>query len=93
MLTLNVYYKMKPCSKEAFLRGISENKIRECTMNEEGNFKYDFYPSADRDEIILVEKWENASCLDSHRNQPHFQKLSELKKEYVVDTVIESYEK
>lgn len=93
MLLLNVYYKMKPDSKEIFLRKLDEEKIRESTMNENGNLKYDFYPSFKSDEIILVEKWESEACLDSHRNQPHFQKLVALKNEYVVKTIIESYEK
>ena len=63
------------------------------TPKPKGNYYYDFYHSAEKeDEVMLLEKWENQEVLDLHCKQPHYQRIGELKEQYVVDTVIEKYE-
>lgn len=93
MITMNLYYQMKPGTKQEFLEKIYALGIPQATQKETGCLGYDFYASADKDVVLLVEKWENADCLPSHKEQEHFKKLISLKNDYVVSTDCESFEK
>ena len=45
------------------------------------------------DDLFLLEKWLDADALAEHGTQPHLARLKEIKAEYVIDTIIEKYEK
>ncbi len=92
MIVLNVTYKCKPDKRDEFLEMIMTEGIDAASRAEAGNFKYDYYIPADgSNELLLVEKWQDADALSVHSRQPHFLRLGELKKEYVDDTVIEKF--
>ncbi len=94
MIVLNVTYKCKPNKRKDFLETIKKEGIDACSRAETGNIKYDYYISdANSDELLLVEKWEDAEAITEHSNQPHFKKLGKLKEEYVLETRIEKFEK
>ena len=93
MIVLNVTYKCKPGMREAFLEKIREEGLDAKSRGEVGNSKYDYYFAADDgDELLLVEKWQDADALAKHGKEPHFARLGEIKEEYVAETVIEKYE-
>ena len=93
MIVLNVTYKCKPEMVPEFLEAIITEGIDEASRSESGNIKYDYYIPADgSDELLLVEKWQDAEALAEHGKQPHFARLGALKPEFVLDTVIERYE-
>ena len=93
MIVLNVTYKCKPEMVPEFLEAIITEGIDEASRSEAGNIKYDYYIPADgSDELLLVEKWQDADALAEHGKQPHFARLGALKPEFVLDTVIERYE-
>ena len=93
MIVLNVTYKCKPDMREEFLEMIYTEGIDTASRSEKGNIKYDYYIPADgSDDLLLVEKWSNAEALAAHREQPHFARLGDLKKEYVFDVIVEKYE-
>ena len=94
MIVLNVTYQCKPDRREEFLETIMAEGIDAASRAEAGNIKYDYYFPADgnQDELLLVEKWQDADALKEHSVQPHFIRLGELKPEFVLDTVIERYE-
>ena len=92
MIVLNVIYKCKPEMREEFLEMIMSEGIDVACRNESGNIKYDYYiPTDDNDDLLLVEKWQDAESLAEHSKQPHFARLGELKKDYVNDTLIEKF--
>ncbi len=92
MIVLNVTYKTKPGMREAFLEAIRAEGIDEASRAEAGNLKYDYYlPFGGGDELLLVEKWQDADALAAHGRQPHFLRLGALKAEYVNETVIEKF--
>ena len=94
MIVLNVTYLCKPDQRDEFLVMIITEGIDAASRREAGNIKYDYYlPAAGGDELLLVEKWRDAEALAGHGAQPHLARLKELKAEYVVDTVIERFEK
>ena len=93
MIVLNVLYKCKPEMREEFLERIYAEGIDKASRAEEGNMKYEYYRPVERsDELLLVEKWRDADALAIHGQQPHFARLGEFKKDYLVDSVIEKYE-
>lgn len=92
MIVLNVTYQCKPDLREAFLERILAEGIDEKSRSEAGNLKYDYYlPFGGGDELLLVEKWQDADALAAHGRQPHFLRLGALKAEYVNETVIEKF--
>lgn len=92
MIILNVTYKCKPGMREKFVEAIKAEGIDAASRAEAGNFKYDYYMSVDNsDELLLVEKWQDAEVLAVHGKQEHFARLGQIKAEYVEDTVIERY--
>ncbi|MBO7449309.1 MAG: hypothetical protein J6U54_02980 [Clostridiales bacterium] len=42
MIVLNVIYKCKPSTREAFLHSVTDNGIDVASRNEEGNLKYEY---------------------------------------------------
>ena len=92
MIVLNVTYKCKPGMREAFLERILQEGIDIACRLEQGNIKYDYYLPVDGgDELLLVEKWQDADALKAHGSMPHFLRLGALKAEYVNETVIEKF--
>jgi quinol monooxygenase YgiN len=92
MIILNVTYKCNPGMREEFLKAIITEGIDAACRAEAGNIKYDYYRSVDdSDELLLVEKWQDAQALAAHGKQPHFARLGEIKVKFVTDTVIEKY--
>ena len=92
MIVLNVTYKCRPGMREAFLEAIRAKGIDEASRAEAGNLKYDYYlPFGGGDELLLVEKWQDAHALKAHGSMPHFLRLGALKAEYVNETVIEKF--
>lgn len=93
MIVLNVHYKCKPGMREAFLHAIRAEGLAAASRAEAGNLQYDYYLSAEgSDDLLLVEKWQDAEALAKHGKQPHFARLGELKPQYVSDTQIERFE-
>ena len=93
MIVLNVIYQCMPGMRDTFLDALRTEGIGEACRAEAGNLKYDYYlPAKDRDEVLLVEKWSGTDALAAHGGQAHMAKLGELKKAYVINTVIEKYE-
>ena len=93
MIVLNVTYKCKPDLREEFLEAIQRDGIDEASRAEAGNRKYEYYlPYDDNGDLLLLEKWEDADALRSHGQTAHLKRLSELKKQFVNETVIERFE-
>lgn len=93
MIVLNVHYKCKPGMREAFLNAIRAEGLGAASRAEAGNLQYDYYLSADgSDDLLLVEKWQDAEALATHGKQPHFARLVEIKPQYVTDTLVEKSE-
>lgn len=92
MIVLNVTYKCKPGTREAFLGAIKAEGLDAACRTEAGNRKYDYYMAADNaDEMVLLEKWIDADALALHGKEPHFLRIGELKNEFVEETVIEKF--
>ena len=70
-----------------------QESIDIASRTEDGNFRYEFFlPAVGGDNLLLMEKWRNADTHAAHHLTSHYAMLSELKAEYVTDTIIERFE-
>ena len=78
-LTLYVRYTAKDGCREAFVREIVEAGILTLIRQEPGCLAYDYYFSAqDENVVLLIER--------VHMEQPHMTRLREIKNKYIADT-------
>ena len=86
-LTLHVTYTAKPGCRETFVRKIVTEGILTAIRNEEGCLAYDYYFSAqDENVVLLIERWESEAHLRVHLTQPHMADLRKIKEEFVENT-------
>lgn len=92
MLTWNVSYRTKPGQREAFFRALSDLGVRENSLREEGNLKYDYYFDAqDPDTLLLVESWTEPALQEAHCRTARFAKLQELKARFCESVTIDKF--
>ena len=93
MIVFNVMYKCKPGKRDAFLQRIKDEGIDVACRADRGNICYDYFIPADgSDNLLLLEKWEDARTLDEHVAQSHIARLRAFKPEYVMDTESDRFE-
>ena len=88
-LTLYVRYTAKDGCREAFVREIVEAGILTLIRQEAGCLAYDYYFSAqDENVVLLIERWESAEHQRIHMQQPHMTRLREIKDRYIAATTL-----
>jgi quinol monooxygenase YgiN len=87
-----VKYTVKPGLRMEFLKRADELGIIWDSKAEPGNLKYEYSLSLESgNDVILTELWADGEAIAVHRDTPHYEKLMELKKQYVTDTGIDRY--
>lgn len=93
MIVMNVTYKCKPNQRDSFLETIKAEGLDAACRAENGNIQYDYFKAcADKNILLLLEKWEDADALSAHTQQPHFLKIGKIKEMFVEETIIEKYQ-
>ncbi|MBR6209022.1 MAG: antibiotic biosynthesis monooxygenase [Oscillospiraceae bacterium] len=93
MIVLNVTYKCLPGKNKALVERIRAEGIDVACRADEGNIKYDYYlPTDGSEELLLIEKWQDARTLQAHGAQPHLKRLMAFKPEYATETIVERFE-
>ena len=86
-LMLYVRYMAKDGCREAFVRELVEAGILTLIRQEPGCLAYDYYFSAQEENVVLlIEQWETEEHQRVHMQQPHMTRLRELKAKYIDDT-------
>ena len=86
-LTLHVTYTAKPGCREQFVRKFVTQGILTAIRNEEGCLAYDYYFSAqDENMVLLIERWESEAHQRVHMQQPHMADLRKIKEKYIETT-------
>lgn len=89
MMTLYVKYTAKPGCRESYVRSIVSEGILSAIRNEDGCLRYDYYFSAqEEDVVLLIEQWEAEEYQRIHMQQPHMARLRELKAQYIERTTM-----
>ncbi len=92
MLTWNVTYHCKSGQRDAFYRALCELGVRENSVKEDGNRRYDYYFAAEApDDLLLVETWESPELQKAHCETETFAKLQELKARFCESVEIDKF--
>ena len=92
MLTWNVTYHCKPGQRDAFFSALGTLGVRDNSIHEEGNLKYDyFFDAQDPDALLLVESWTTPELQKAHCETEIFAKLQALKAQYCDTVTIDKF--
>lgn len=93
MIVVNVYYDIPNGKREEFMRAVRDAGILEKVYAEGGCRKYDFYPSWDKEnELLLVEQYDDGKAVDFHVATEHFAKMQEIEKQYIGGIDVQRFE-
>lgn len=89
-LTLCVTYTAKPGMRDAFVQAVLSSRVLEKIREEAGCLGYEYYYSAEnKDEILLLEKWDTKEHQRLHLEQPHMEVQKASKENYILHTRVE----
>ena len=92
MLTWNVTYLCKPGQRDAFVQALCQLGVRNNSIHEEGNLKYDyFFDAQDTDALLLVESWTSPELQQVHCETDIFAKLQALKAQFCDNIHIDKF--
>lgn len=92
LILVSVKYTIEPGRRNEFLEKVHELGIGRDSKAEPGNFKYEYYiPVGAENELFLMEMWVSDVALKMHGETEHYQRLQDLKKDYVTAVSIEKF--
>ena len=92
MLTWNVTYHCKPGQRDAFDQALCDLGVRNNSLQEAGNLKYDyFFDAQNPDALLLVESWTTPELQQVHCETEVFAKLQALKAQYCDNVHIDKF--
>ena len=92
MLTWNVTYHCKPGQRESFYQALCDLGVRENSIHEDGNLKYDYFFAAENpDDLLLVESWTEPALQEAHCQTEIFAKLQEIRPKYCDSVQIDKF--
>ena len=87
MYTIYVQFTCLPQKRAAFIDRVKAEGVLDAIRHEDGCLCYDYYLSEkDKNELLLIEKWETKQHQQVHLEQPHMALLRSFKDEYISDT-------
>lgn len=92
MLTWNVTYHCKPGQRDAFFQALCQLGVRNNSIHEEGNLKYDyFFDAQNTDALLLVESWTSLELQQVHCETEIFAQLQALKAQFCDNVHIDKF--
>ena len=92
MLTWNVTYHCKPGQRDAFFQALCQLGVRNNSIHEEGNLKYDyFFDAQNTDALLLVESWTSPALQQVHCETEIFAQLQALKAQFCDNVHIDKF--
>lgn len=89
----DVKYTIRNGKRDEFVKKLLEEQILTSSRCEPGNIKYEVSVPVDSvDEVCINELWTNKTEQKRHTQTAHYEKLAELKKIYVEEVKIHSYQ-
>ena len=93
MLTWNVTYRTKPGKRDEFFTALTELGVRENSIREAGNRKYDyFFDAQDPDVLLLVESWDSPELQQLHCQTERFAQLQAVKAAMCESVTIDKFD-
>ena len=92
MLAWNVTYHWKPGERDAFFQALCQLGVRNNSIHEEGNLKYDyFFDAQNTDALLLVESWTSPELQQVHCETEIFAQLQALKAQFCDNVHIDKF--
>ena len=92
MLIWNVTYHCKPGQRDAFFQALCQLGVRNNSIHEEGNLKYDyFFDAQNTDALLLVESWTSPELQQVHCETEIFAQLQALKAQFCDNVHIDKF--
>ncbi|MBD5147578.1 MAG: hypothetical protein HDT19_02100 [Oscillibacter sp.] len=92
MITWNVAYHCKPGQRDAFYQAVTQLGVRDSSLQEEGNLKYDYFFDAQNPQVLLlVESWTEPAFQEAHCQTEIFARLQALKVRFCDDVTIDKF--
>ena len=92
MLTWNVTYHCKHGQRDAFFQALCQLGVRNNSIHEEGNLKYDyFFDAQNTDALLLVESWTSPELQQVHCETEIFAQLQALKAQFCDNVHIDKF--
>ena len=92
MLTWNVTYHCKPGQRDAFFQALCQLGVRNNSIHEEGNLKYDyFFDAQNTDALLLVESWTSPELQQVHCETEIFAQRQALKAQFCDNVHIDKF--
>ena len=92
MLTWNVTYHCKTGQRDAFFQALCQLGVRNNSIHEEGNLKYDyFFDAQNTDALLLVESWTSPELQQVHCETEIFAQLQALKAQFCDNVHIDKF--
>lgn len=92
MLTWNVTYHCKSGQRDAFFQALCQLGVRNNSIHEEGNLKYDyFFDAQNTDALLLVESWTSPELQQVHCETEIFAQLQALKAQFCDNVHIDKF--
>ena len=92
MLTWNVTYHCKPGQRDAFFQALCQLGVRNNSIHEAGNLKYDyFFDAQNTDALLLVESWTSPELQQVHCETEIFAQLQALKAQFCDNVHIDKF--
>lgn len=89
-LQSQVFYTVKPGTRDAFLAELKRRGVAEASRCEMGCYQYNWYlPAYTENEIYIQELWTDTAAQAAHRQTPQYAALQQLKQQYVTGTQVE----
>lgn len=82
-LVMHLYYTGKEGSALRFAKEMEESGVAAEIRSEDGNVKYEYYPSLSNPEtVLLIDEWRDQEALDIHHASPAMGKIMALREKY-----------
>jgi quinol monooxygenase YgiN len=91
MIIVTAKMMVKPEMKEAFI--LKSKDLISSTRQEKGCISYDLYNNTEnKDELIMLEKWNDRDSLNKHMETEHFKKFGSTLEQFLTKEIqIKSY--
>ena len=78
-IVMNLRYTGKGGNARAFAEEMEKSGIAARIRKEEGNEGYEyFYPAADSETVLLIDRWRNKEALDAHHASPEMKEIANM---------------
>lgn len=91
-IVMNLRYTGKGGNARAFAEEMEKSGIAARIRKEEGNEGYEyFYPAADSETVLLIDRWRNKEALDAHHASPEMKEIAKLRDKFDLHMRVERF--